>query len=228
MKAVAVVGFKNSGKSYLVRALAGALKAQGCRVGIVKHAHRAIEVAEKDGRLYAQAREVVVVSDKELSSLRKSTAGLQDIISGMNADIVIVEGFKQDKTLPRIVCYKTPAEKAQLTLGLELGFVKTGKLGAGDVKKLAAAARKKGFKLPADNCAKCGYKNCYELAKAIVKGKEEPRKCVYTAARARLWVGGASIPMKLFVDDILVNTVRGFVKSLRGGAAPGRIKIEID
>lgn len=228
MKAVAVVGFKNSGKSCLVGALAGALKARGCRVGIIKHAHRAIEVADKDSRLYARAREVVVVSDKETSSLRKGTAGLQELISGMKADIVIVEGFKQDKTLPRIVCYKDRKEKAQLTLGLELGFVKTGKLGAGDVRKLAAAAREKGFKLPAEDCAKCGYKNCYELAKAIVKGKEDDHKCVYSPARARLWVGGASIPMKLFVDDILVNTVRGFVKSLRGGQAPGRIKIEID
>lgn len=228
MKAVAVVGFKNSGKSFLVRALAGALRAQGCRVGIVKHAHRAIEVADKDSRLYAQAREVVVVSDKEISSLRKGTAGLQEIISGMKADIVIIEGFKQDKTLPRIVCWKTPKEKAQLTLGLELGFVKTGKLSAGDVRALASAARKKGFKLPGEDCGKCGYKNCCELGKAIIKGKEDARKCVYAPSRARLWVGGASIPMKSFVDDILVNTVRGFVKSLRGAQAPGRIKLEID
>lgn len=228
MKAIAVVGFKNSGKSYLVKALAGALKAQGCRIGIVKHAHRAIEVADKDGQLYARAREVVVVSDKEISSLRKGSAGLEEIISGMDADIVIVEGFKQNKTLPRIVCYKDNKEKAQLTLGLELGFVKTGKLSAGDVRKLASAVRKKGFKLPGEDCAKCGYKDCYELAKAIVKGKEAAGKCVYAGARARLWVGGASIPMKLFVDDILANTVRGFVKSLRGGQAAGRIKLEID
>jgi len=227
MKAVGIIGFKNSGKTHLVKALAGALSGEGYRVGIVKHAHGSLDVIDKDRALYACCRELTVVSDKETGSLRSGAEDLDDVISGMSAELVLVEGFKREKTLPRIVCYKDLKEKKRLTTGLEIGFVKTGRLTAGDVKKLAAAVRRKAFKLPGINCGKCGFKTCFGLAKEIVKGKRTRRDCDCALAPARVRIAGRRVAVNSFVGKALANVVRGFLQSLKGGQASGRIEIEV-
>ena len=228
MKAVGIIGFKNSGKTHLVKVLAGALSGEGHKVGIVKHAHGRLNVVEKDRALYACCRELTVISDKETGSLRRGSADLEDIISETSADLVLVEGFKLDKTLPRIICYKDLKEKKQLSTGLEIGFVKIGELTAVDVKKLAAAVRRKAFKLPGINCGKCGFKTCFGLAKEIVKGKRAQRDCAYALASARVRIAGKRVAVNPFVGKALANVVRGFLQSLKGGQTPGRIEIRID
>lgn len=228
MHAVAIVGFKNSGKSYLVRALAVFLKKNGSKIAIIKHAHRSIDIVDKDKPLYRCSKELTVVSDREISTLRKKTVSLEEIISGIGADYVLVEGFKQNKTLPRIVCYKNPKEKKELACGLEIGFVNNARLTNADIKKLAVTVQKKAFKLPGINCGKCGFKTCFGLAKEIVRGKKSPKDCAYAQASARLWIDGKPVFLNFFVDDIFTNVVRGFIKSLKCGRRAGKIKIEID
>ena len=47
-------------------------------------------------------------------------------------------------------------------------------------------------------------------------------------ARVRVLLEGKRLPIKDFVQDILANTIRGMVGSLRGGDKPGRLEIYIE
>ncbi len=227
MKAVAIVGFKNSGKSYLVKALAKILRRQGFSVGIIKHAHAPLDIVEKDRPFYACADTVAIIADRQVSTLRKASLRLEEILAQTNTDFILVEGFKQHKTLPRIVCYNSLKEKKELSCGLEIGFVKNGDISDIDVKKLAKVITGKAFKLPGIDCGKCGFKTCFDLAKEIVRQKQKPSACVYSNSKARLWLDDKPIFLNFFVEDIFRNVVSGFVSSLKGAKKTGKIKIEI-
>jgi len=227
MKAVAIVGFKKSGKTALVNALAKFLKKKG-RVGIIKHCHGPIEVSAKDKAFLSGCQELAVVADAQTSLIKKRSAKLQDLLSVFDADYVLVEGFKQEKTLPRIVCYNTRKEKKELSCGLEIGFVKNNALSRAEIKKLAQSVIGQGFNLPGLNCAKCGFKTCFDLARQIVKDEQKPCRCVYLNSKARLWIDDKPVFMNFFVNDILKNVVCGFVRSLKGAKKSGKIRIELN
>jgi molybdopterin-guanine dinucleotide biosynthesis protein B len=228
MKAIAIVGYKKSGKTTLVRALAAFLKKKGNKIAIVKHAHRHIDIPEKDTQFFENSSTVVLATENVVSTVEKRFASLEDILSRLEADYVLVEGFKQNRTLPRIVCYNTSKEKKELSCGLEIGFVRNGGLKPKDIKSLADAVMKTAFKLPGINCGKCGFKSCFELAREIVRGKRSSKDCAYQMTKAKVWVGEKFVFLNFFVEDILRNTVRGFVHSLKGAERSGKIKIEID
>lgn len=228
MKAVAIVGFKNSGKSSLVLSLAEALKKKGYTVGIVKHCQEKINMVEKDKPFSRFAKEIAIVSDKEISRFSKKFLTLEDIISTLSLDYVLVEGFKQNKTLPRIVCFKNEKEKKELIKGLEIAFVKKEGFNYGkNITKLVSLLEKKAFKLPGVNCGRCGFKTCYDLAQEIIKQNQKPSVCVYSNGKVRLWIEDRPIFLNPFAEDILKNVVSGFVKSLKGAKKSGKIKIEI-
>jgi molybdopterin-guanine dinucleotide biosynthesis protein B len=227
MKTVAIIGFKKSGKTTLLTALSSRLKQQGYRVGIVKHCHGPLDITEKDRLFFSDAVRVAVVSDNQTSVITRRSEKLADILAGFDADYVLVEGFKQEKTLPRIVCYSTPKEKKELSCGLEIGFVKNGALRDTTVKKLAGEIIRKGFKLPGADCGRCGSKTCFNLAKGIVAGKQKPGACVYAHSKSRLWINGKPIALNLFVDGLLQNVIGGFVRSLKGAEKIKKIVVEI-
>jgi hypothetical protein len=54
----------------------------------------------------------------------------------------------------------------------------------------------------------------------VVPAKERPR--------LRLVLDGKRIPAKEFVQDILAQTIRAMVGSLRGGDRPGRLEVYIE
>jgi hypothetical protein len=58
------------------------------------------------------------------------------------------------------------------------------------------------------------------LLAEVVPAKERPR--------LRLVLGGRRIPAKEFVQDILAQTIRAMVGSLRGGDRPGRLEVYIE
>ncbi len=59
----------------------------------------------------------------------------------------------------------------------------------------------------------------------FVREKVMPRR---QPARVRVLLEGKRLPIKDFVQDILANTIRGMVGSLRGGNKPGRLEIYIE
>lgn len=103
---VGIVGYKNSGKTTLTRKLAQVLTERGYTVAVVKHtAHHALDLPGKDTAILgAVAEQVAIISPEESSLFWKRALGLDEIIAHLQADFILVEGFKRMKTYPKIVC----------------------------------------------------------------------------------------------------------------------------
>jgi molybdopterin-guanine dinucleotide biosynthesis protein B len=104
MKAVCIVGASGAGKTTLIERLIPALKAQGQRVSVVKHAHHELEIDQPGKDTYrhreAGAFEVVAASPNRLVLMREfeqpATLSVHHMIAELydGVDWVLVEGFK--------------------------------------------------------------------------------------------------------------------------------------
>ena len=107
---ISVVGKSQSGKTTLVTKLIPEFKKRGYRIGTVKHAHHNFDM-DKEGKdswrhKAAGSETVVIVSPGKISMVKdENFEGLEHLekyFEGM--DLVITEGFKQEK-MPKIeVC----------------------------------------------------------------------------------------------------------------------------
>ena len=158
---------------------------------------------------------------------------IEDIVTYFDCDIFLVEGFKGEKTFPKIVCLKQESDKEELFDGLQL-------LTAGidgnisdfvieddkDIKSMAAVVAERAFKLPSLNCGHCGYETCYDLAKEIVGGRETIDKCVSLNPPISINIDGTDLPLNPFTSNLMKNTVLAMLSSLKG-IKKGTVKIEI-
>ncbi|MBI9089515.1 MAG: molybdopterin-guanine dinucleotide biosynthesis protein B [Desulfobacterium sp.] len=111
-KIIAIAGKSGSGKTTLLEKIIPILKNRGHRLGTVKHAHKEVEIDKKgkDSWRHRQAGAhatlvvspdtIALVKDRETASLRELTPYLSDM------DLVIVEGFKQER-IPKIEIFRT-------------------------------------------------------------------------------------------------------------------------
>ena len=114
-KVVGIVGYHNSGKTTLVCALARALIARGYRVAAVKHLLHYADLPGKDTALLAEAAgQVGFISLQGAGIFWKEPLSLEDLISHLEADIVLVEGFKGQQTFPKIVCLRGQPDERDL------------------------------------------------------------------------------------------------------------------
>ena len=102
---VCVVGKKGAGKTYVMERLVAELKSRGHRVATVKHSAHDFNLDQegKDSWKHAMAGSdaVVISSPKKVALIRKTEhdhtlAELSRLI-GPDFDIILAEGFKQDK-----------------------------------------------------------------------------------------------------------------------------------
>ena len=111
MKVAAITGFSGSGKTTLLVELVAHLVARGERVAAIKHTHH--EVSEEDRGDTARLRaagadpvllagdgEAVVFSNEE--PRRIAFASPDELLDAIDADLVLVEGFKDHDRWPRI------------------------------------------------------------------------------------------------------------------------------
>ena len=106
MKICGIVGWKNSGKTFIARKLISYFKNQKFNVASIKHAHHDFDIDKPntDSFLHRQAgsQQVIVSSSRrwaKISELNKSNEKtLYELIDELNRpDIIIVEGFKNEK-----------------------------------------------------------------------------------------------------------------------------------
>lgn len=120
MKVVGFAGFSGSGKTTLVERLIPALRLQGLRVSVVKHAHHRFDIdhAGKDTFRHREAGafEVVVASDKRLALMREFEVARRPTVHQLIAELydgvdwVLVEGFKESDLL-KIEVWRASAAK---------------------------------------------------------------------------------------------------------------------
>ncbi len=194
MKAAGIIGYKKSGKTTLGVRLARELTGMGYRVGVLKHASRVINFAEADTSRYKAHAEIVsAISPGESEIILKGKKGIEEILGYYECDVVLIEGFKREKTFPKIVCLRREDEKKELLDGLEL-FTASFNKGISDfdimndihVRIMAEKVMEKGFKLPKQDCGRCGHKTCFDLARDLVRGKATVEKCVAQTVSLRV------------------------------------------
>ena len=234
MKAVGVIGYKKSGKTTLVTRLSQELSKMGHRVAILKHVSGGIDFPDTDtSKFRSYVPFVSAISSKESEIILKGKKRIEDILTYFDCDIVLVEGFKKEKTFPKIVCIKNEGEERELFDGLQL-LTASIKENASDftignddhIKKMAAIVIERSFKLPNLNCGHCGYESCFELAKEIVRGKETIDKCVSLNPPISIKVDGTEFPLNPFTSHLYKNTILAMLSSLRG-FKKGTVEIEI-
>jgi len=110
MKTIAVIGWKNSGKTTLVSGLVAHLRKKKFKVGVVKHAHHSFDIDHPNTDSYkireAGSYKTTIVSEKRLAHIEEKISPEIDIkeLIKLNegCDILIFEGFKKIKKLSKI------------------------------------------------------------------------------------------------------------------------------
>ena len=106
MKICGIVGWKNSGKTFFAQKLISYFANNNFKVASIKHAHHDFDIDKPgtDSFLHRQAgsQQIIISSSKrwaKISELNKSEEKtLYQLINELNnPDIVIVEGFKNEK-----------------------------------------------------------------------------------------------------------------------------------
>ena len=239
MKAVGIIGYKKSGKTSLLVNLARELTARGHTISSVKHVSCALDLPETDTTLHKKfAHQVAAISPEESAIFFRNSMDLGDILSYLKADLVLIEGFKGEKTFPKIACLRPGDNPTTLLDGLEIcvvGPLQEDQIGVNvpvldaekDINTIADLVEEKAFKLPDMDCEACGYKTCYEMARQIVKGDKTMDDCRSLNADVQIKINGQIMPAKLFISDLVRNTITGMLSSLKG-YRKGKIEIEIE
>jgi molybdopterin-guanine dinucleotide biosynthesis protein B len=234
VKAVGVVGYKKSGKTTLILRLSQELSGMGYTVGVLKHVPDTIDLPDSDSsRFRAHAPFVAAISSMETEILLKGRKRIEDILTYCACDIVLIEGFKKEKTFPKIVCVRNKDEEKELFDGLQLFTASLDSslsdyhiLNDDHIKKMASIVAERSFKLPSLNCGHCGYETCYGLAMEIVKGKKSAANCVSLNPSISVKVDGTEFPLNPFMANLFKNSFVAMLSSLKG-FKKGRIEIEI-
>jgi molybdopterin-guanine dinucleotide biosynthesis adapter protein len=235
MKAVGIIGYKKSGKTTLGVRLAAELAQKGLVVGVIKHTvEDIIDLPATDSAKYCQVSDfVAVLNEQQAEIILKGKQEIDEIMKYFNGDILLVEGFKDNRTFPKIVCLREESERKDLCNGLEIATVSFKKeLGDYDImddahcRILADLIMEKGFILPALDCGHCAYTSCEALAKAIVSGTTTLEECVSLNPQVSIKVDSKDIALNPFTADFCKSTIFGMLSTLKG-YKKGKITIEI-
>ena len=233
MRAVAVVGYHNSGKTTLIQALARELRDRGHKVVVVKHSVHHLDLPGKDTATLAEsAGQVVFLSPSESMILWKEPRRLDDLLPQLDADIALLEGFKSERTFPKIVYLRGEADDRDLFDGLAICAVGPGGLAPegpvpffdrDNVGEIAGLVEEKAFWLPNLDCGGCGFETCYGLAQEIVAGNETAESCVSLQPATQVTIDGRPLAMNPFISRLVRGAILGVLSPLRG-FLPGKIE----
>jgi len=107
MRVIGITGYKKSGKTTLILKLSDELIKRGYKVAVIKHINENIDQVNTDTSKYKEVlTQVAAITSKESVIFLKNKKNLEEIIKYFEADIVLIEGFKKEKTFPKIVCLR--------------------------------------------------------------------------------------------------------------------------
>ncbi len=237
MRAVGIIGYKDSGKTSLVTGLAREFEKKNCRVATIKHIHGEVEPSQTDTAKHGQnVTQVGAISRTGSALFFKRKMSVEDIMGYLDADLILVEGLKNERTYPKVVCLRNGDDAEELFDGLQIlvATFSVRKISLDvpvlqipkDLGRIAEIIERNAFKLPNLDCGGCGYETCYELAKEIVRGEKTAKDCPPLEPEVRISLEGKVLPMNPFSQRVVRNTIRGLLSSLKG-FRKGTIQIEM-
>lgn len=232
MIAVALVGYKKSGKTTLAAQLARHLSESGYSVSAAKFSHHSLDKADSDTEQLARSCTAVAgLGEGESSLYWNAPKYLPDLLPLMRADVLLVEGGKHLGYLPRIVLPRSAPEIDELDQGLAVGTwgeIHSNRLPVlNDIPHLARLVLDRGFLLPGLDCSACGREDCAGLAREIVAGEASFEACEAVRRDLEIRVNGQPLPMNPFVRSIIAGAVEGMLSNLKG-FAPGKLDIHME
>ena len=109
MKIFAIIGYTNSGKTSTLVEIIKELVRRGKTVNTVKAIHIegfSVDTEGKDSWRHRQAgaKITAIRSDVETALLFQKSMSAKELIPFFNADYLILEGFTEEKNVPKIIC----------------------------------------------------------------------------------------------------------------------------
>lgn len=210
---VSIVGRSKSGKTSLLEKLIPELRSRGYSVGVIKHNIHdyEIDIPGKDSYKIkkAGAGTVVISSPKKISMVKdvsddEINLGLLAFKYLENVDLVLTEGYKK-QAFPKIEVIRSEVSKEPICSPKEvMAFI----------CDFHMKSSRKVFKT--------------EDIKKVANFIEDRFLMKRKKTKLDLLVGGKRIPLKGFVRDFIVNTVKAMVLSLRGVDKKKKIIIRIE
>jgi molybdopterin-guanine dinucleotide biosynthesis protein B len=204
---VSIVGNSKSGKTTLIEKLIQELKSRNHRVATIKHAPQGttFDEPDKDTWRHLQAgSEVTIVSSKDKMVLIKPVAPditLDEIarLLGEDYDIILAEGFKQDKA-PKIEVHRKEA-------GPPLK----------DIKRLIAIATDEPLET---KTRQFSLEDIKGLADFLDEGFIKPQ-----SERISLYVNDAPISLSMFPREFITNVLLAMANCLKGVGKVNSLKV---
>lgn len=214
MKILTVAGTKNTGKTTLVTMIVKELVKRGQKVGTIKHTHHDFDLEGKDTWKHREAgAEMVVGSGESTFFTINEQIPLETILkiigNTRELDYVTIEGFKFSN-YPKV---STTDVKDDFTIAnVDVFNVKPE-----DVVSLVDLLEERTYDIiPGADCGECGFENCLEMSKAIIRGDASQDACKMRKLReVELYIGDKKIPLNPFVQDFIKKSVMGMISTLK-------------
>ncbi len=241
-RAVAFVGFKKSGKTTTIEAVARALKGRGHDVTVAKSMHTHFDRGGSDTWRLSKVADAVIVRAADTDALLFRARDLNALLSKASTDFLLLEGFKSVTHVPKVICAREESDVRELNDGLAIAV--SGVISSSGVReveglpvvnpmddpeRLADLIESRAFMLPNIDCGMCGFK-CADMARMIVGGEKTLKDCVVLSSRPRVIVriDGHDLPLKDWVQELLEGTIDGMLSAMKGYVKGRRIEIIIN
>ena len=231
-----VAGFSRAGKTTLMVKLIKALTDKGYVTATIKDCDKklTLDTEGKDTWKHKQAGAELAVLNTSIESavLFKNRQEVEKLIGivqySVEPDIILVEGYKSSG-LPKIWVSseeddKKAIEKENVILEYKNEF---DELLDYLIKELEI--NKLTFELPRQDCGKCGFGNCREMAEQIYEGKKELQDCAVLVEGLILEIRSDDeiVNLNKFAANIIANVISGMVKELKGVKDTNNIEIKL-
>ena len=247
MKTVSICGYHHTGKTTVAVAVMKELKKRGYRVASIKDIHYEQFSMEKVGsnswkHLQANQEAVFARGEKETYQIWNKQLNLQEMMSNLSADYVIIEGM-HEIAVPHIVCAENTDQieslfdRTTIAISGKIANDKKEYLDVSifhyekDIVSLVDLIEERVFPLlpnAADECCmECGF-TCREMVGKILNGEKKRSDCrTDRNQEILLSVNGKEIKIVPFVQRIFKDMIISFVRNLKG-TQKGEIKISIN
>lgn len=205
---ISIVGPSDSGKTTLVEKIVKKLNQKGYRVGVLKHTHAVIKADQRgtdtDRFSRAGAKVSSICDDRLLVRFEDVMKASPRYIAGVLArdlDLLIIEGYKKEH-FPKLLLSD---ELAAVNLTGVIGTIGKNAPSQGKVRHFKPS-------------------NINEIVRWLESDFILPGR---KGRQVVVEIDGKRLPMKDFVADIISQTIRGLLGSLKGGRGR-KVNISID